>query len=484
MTCLWNAGLFLLPSPVHMLLQHHPIRHELHKEVRGDTAYLDGLRGIAALIVYFLHHGMIFDSTILLGYGPGLGDSLLHLPLLRIVRSGKAMVRVFFVLSGYVLTISPAKYMQEPEDAGRLHSCLAIGTVKRPLRLFLPPLAVTFLVMLLVAQGAHPTAQQLSTFPARLEIYTVIHQSTFALQILDWLGFVFFKLMNPWQWTESLFANMQDSYYGMHLWTIQTEFRCSIIVFMVLQILSIAKRQTSRWLLQLLLVAYCIAWSRWDVALFIVGMALSLADAAQNWRQSYSILDPVDSTIHEAIENLDYCEDTTSREVKLHKIQFRSLSTATFSTLVLLIGLWMLSYPDDKARHALGFELASQIISSADVWQSVGAVALLWSAGRLHCVQRWLSTKLLQYLGSLSFSLYLVHYPFLEILGWKLQLMCQVHVTGTVEEMGVPKSIAGLVGNGSGLLVVTTLLLYISDVAYRAIDLSSQRLSRWLVSTL
>ena len=64
---------------------------------------LDGLRGIAALSVYFSHLIGVFnfDST--------LFDSISNSPL-HIVWHGEGAVNLFFLLSGFVLTLPYIKY--------------------------------------------------------------------------------------------------------------------------------------------------------------------------------------------------------------------------------------------------------------------------------------------------------------------------------------------------------------------------------------
>lgn len=69
---------------------------------KGPTAYLDGLRGVAALIVYFYHSAVYpcFDR-LRRGYGATPQDTyFLQLPIVRVLHSGRASVAIFFVISG------------------------------------------------------------------------------------------------------------------------------------------------------------------------------------------------------------------------------------------------------------------------------------------------------------------------------------------------------------------------------------------------
>ncbi|KAJ5055163.1 acyltransferase 3, partial [Bipolaris maydis] len=433
---------------------------------RHKTLYLDGIRGIAALIVYIMHLSMVFDRTVLLGFIPGVSDAYYNVPVLRLFRSGKAMVRIFFVLSGYALTISPATFLDHPESIGKLHRSIATASLKRPFRLFVPPLATSFSVMLLVSMGLFPTAKQMEALPAHLPAQTVIHQSTWLLQLGDWLGFVVGKLTNAWDWPENLFVNENESYYGAHLWTIQTEFRCSMILFAVLTVLSSLRWPLARHIFAGIVNIYCVFWNRWDVSLFLSGMHLSLINAAQQ------------------LGSNDLLPAITRGPPPVYDSYKRSACMATlrravfgfYPFILLLAGLWMLSYPEEKADQALGFGFASRLCSNVDFWQSIGAIVVVFSIGKLDRVKSMLSSTPLLYLGALSFSLYLIHYPYLEMVGWNLHLLCREYISEAAYIAGMSTGAGMLIGNLIGFLLVTVGLVWLSDLTMRLVDNPSQRL--------
>ena len=114
------------------------------------TAYLDGLRGLAALMVYWMHHqvwarmGQPDGEALENGFGY---NGKRYFPCLPIVRTfftgGHIAVVVFFVISGYVLSAKPLHLIQAGELV-KLDENIASALFQRWARLYIPCMMTTF----------------------------------------------------------------------------------------------------------------------------------------------------------------------------------------------------------------------------------------------------------------------------------------------------------------------------------------------------
>ncbi|KAI4251796.1 MAG: hypothetical protein L6R42_008227 [Xanthoria sp. 1 TBL-2021] len=118
------------------------------------TSWLDGLCGVGALFV-FIHH---LSQIYLRGLRPGYGRSpeayhILQLPVLRIVFSGGAIVAIFFVIPGYVLSTKALLFARQGRHL-ELFENLASSAIHRGRRLIIPCIVSTFLTAMLAMTGA------------------------------------------------------------------------------------------------------------------------------------------------------------------------------------------------------------------------------------------------------------------------------------------------------------------------------------------
>ncbi|TGO81169.1 hypothetical protein BPOR_1302g00010 [Botrytis porri] len=75
-----------------------------------NVKWVDGLRGIASLLVVATHIARAFDPDLFLASsGEGIRPRLLQLPILRILPQGRIGVTIFSLVTGYVCALKPIR---------------------------------------------------------------------------------------------------------------------------------------------------------------------------------------------------------------------------------------------------------------------------------------------------------------------------------------------------------------------------------------
>lgn len=205
---------FLLPSFLHFTSSNST--DEKTSRPIHATAWLDGMRGVAALLVYIYHLSYsIHDVDTAWTYDGKQG--FLRLPLIRFFYNGHFMVAIFFVLSGYALSYKPVKQIRKQETQPLLEG-LASSVFRRWMRLFLPCFVSTLMIVALLRLGAYDWTRGIAYDQARLTFHRERHAERY-----ETLG----KQM--WAWTTAFFAfanpfTARDMPMDPHLWTISIEY--------------------------------------------------------------------------------------------------------------------------------------------------------------------------------------------------------------------------------------------------------------------
>lgn len=231
---------------------------------------LEGLRVIAAIIVVFYHAALIFYPGYFYGangtnpmFAPvqnmRFEDNLYQNPLSALL-SGTFAVGIFFVLSGFVLSIG---YFKKRES-----SVIVRMASKRYLRLMLPALASVMIGWTLISLGG-----------------AEIVKNAVAVTHSGWLAQLWLTPPNffdaIWQGTVAMFT-IGQVHYNPVLWTIHHELLGSFIIFGTALIFSSSRH---RWIVYAGLIF--ILANTWLLG-FILGMIL--ADLYVNKERFYEIL--------------------------------------------------------------------------------------------------------------------------------------------------------------------------------------------------
>ncbi|KAF2729803.1 hypothetical protein EJ04DRAFT_537624 [Polyplosphaeria fusca] len=425
-----------------------------NQKPQHPTAWLDGLRGVAAFFVFIYHFQHEFHKAYNWGYGGANPDKtgfvdhrLIQLPIIRLIFTGGPMVSIFWVLSGVSLSLKPIQ-LARSQDWARFFDTMFSSVFRRMLRLYIPVFVVQICVLLATLLGFYNHSFELSQdwpFAGTNEMRHEVFASATA-QISDWWKEMW-KFLNP-------FAPYRPK-YDPHLWTIPLEFRNSIILFATL--VGYAKlRPRVRMTLAGLLYTYLAVIDQGDVGLFIAGMGCA---------EFLVILD----------ENKGLLP--TSQGTSQLKQSKRSRISWT---VIYVFGLWLLSWPAWGGERTAGYEtiqaLTPSFINSPEMTYSRlgAAIALLGLCGASY-LRVPFETSLAVYLGKISFPLYIIHGPICHMIGEALVPFFWSFTGNETEiryELGVCLA----------FMVVAVIVIWLADVVMRVVDTPSVRFGRTLQS--
>lgn len=430
---LYGSILGVAKYALNALMPNYLYQSPSHGAGKEDKApresFLDGLRGYASLVVFISHFLDPFQPAKRFGYGYEQNFSILQLPIIRLLYSGVPMVAIFFIISGYALSHKPLLLIRSG-SWGQFSDTIASATFRRRIRLFLPTLATTFLVMLSTRLGFQDLAGY-STLPGVIEPRPRRFKSHYG-QLVDWCHFVVAELTNPWVWQRTDYA------YDSHLWTIPIEFRASMILFVFLTCVSRFKPRL-RLAISCALWAYCMWCDKWPVALFICGMC--------------------------------FADISLGSRPQLHRT--KSYRRLFYTLPLLMLGLFLLSFPIRNGNKTPGYIWLSLVTQNHTSWHTIGAMLAFLVLHNSVELQSVFITPFSEYLGKISYALYLVHGPALHSFGY-----------GTVSFIwsifGKETMIQYQGGLFLGFVLVASVVFWWSDVFERLVDRPTVQLARWL----
>ena len=425
------------------------------------TAYLDGLRGFAAFLVYIHHHELwahgaanyanaaVFENAF--GWHGQFSFATFY-GVRNFFTGGHMAVAVFYVISGYVLSAKPLALLQAG-DHGKLSENLGSAFFRRWFRLYIP-LVVTTLVYVTswhVLGYWNPICEPKKTLREELWNWYV-----------EFKNFSFLFKEGP-VWVT----------YNTHLWSIPLEMRGSIITFAAYLALSRATTK-ARLLCQVMLIIYFMyIVDGFYGSLFIAGMMQC---------------------------DLDLLSKRSDGSFPRWLRRAERYKTFIYYHLF-IVSMFLAGVPSQTAElkdlranpgwYWLSFLKPQAVYDPKWFYLFFAANILVACTPRMGWLKRFFESRFCQFLGRVSFSLYLVHGPILATVGDRIYHAVgyvrpfadsQKHMAKWTNIFPLPK--VGPMGLEVAFLVPHIVLLpltfWVADVVTRAVDEPSVKFASWL----
>ncbi|KAH8681671.1 acyltransferase family-domain-containing protein [Xylariales sp. PMI_506] len=373
-----------------------------------DTKWVDGFRGIVALLIVSSYMVLCFTPATLVTYytdsDPTKSPSLFQFPFLHLTSAGHAWVAIFFVLLGFVNSLKPLQLARSDQKSAAFMRA-AVSSVRRIFRLVLPASLATCICWLVCQLGMYERARHADPQAWWLSAYTPKMSANWPLALRD-LGL---SLLSTW-------LTPEGNVYDQPQW---------VLTYLL---------QGSHMVLTALLMTINLK-PAWRILLLV---SFSLLSININRLSGEPLVGPT------VFAGMGLAELATS-DVPLRLAPYSYL----LSPPLALVGLVIMSFPLEEyaGRAVWSNELLvwgrAYLSSGAQeelrrAWGSLGVVLLMLAIMLWPHARRLLSAKPLTWLGRLSFPMYLLHGTFMQsLLAWMVLKQepqkFQVDTKGTTE---------------------------------------------------
>jgi peptidoglycan/LPS O-acetylase OafA/YrhL len=429
-------------------------RHGKDRQIHR-TSFLDGMRGVAALIVVINHHCMnyprYFQEPFSLGPFEKGENSMdftnpMQLPIVRIGITGGAMVPIFFVISGYVLSFRQIR-MIRAHAYDTLGNSLFSSAFRRPFRLFLPSIAGIVLFQVTNELGLNPLWGKELNKGWLKPLPTILWS---ILMLFDGIW-----LITP----------EKHGTFLQQLWTIPMEFLGSMVVFMMLVVTSRLKESWRRTcIIACMLISHFTG--HWAVATFLAGMLIAeLESVTEDQHPRSPKLEPMKTEFDPDVNE--------TREVLFNGFWLANL----------IMGLLLAGWPEahfhrDPILSLLPYITPNHLVGRPQIkwfWLGIAAVQIVWCIFYSPKLQKIFTTRIALYLGEISYAVYIVHYHITLVVGPRIHN----YANGIFGKERSSHS-SQLIAVSFELVVILLVVFWEADLFHRFIDRPCVRFAKWV----
>ena len=421
-------GYALTPTLVRSLVWHE----QSTPPKKFPTSYLNGLRGLTAIKVFTFHYTFVYSDF---GFQPwGVDDRhkhVLELPIIRYFYSGFTS-HVFFGIAGYLTSLRLFQLL-EKNDANtrsKILQNISGSLFRRAFRLYLPVFLITLITTTYIHLGFYehnrPFILDRKLFPGEWYEPKPNMAETWSAQLAHWCHEMF-------DLTNIVTEQTVYPYHDQHLWSILSEMRASLHLYAVLVAVAQCKKHI-RIVFMLFIAFMYFLWNHWEIWVYILGAVVAQADLLlterdQEERETLVMERQVNGSIdHEKPLPQPQLSKPLHEFPHIHISKYNSQIRSAIRWLAFLIAFYFLSYPIDGSRdYAPGYIWLNRMIPEWMVrkdkfYPNIGTALLILLLARSNPdISKWrraLTSHYPQYLGKISFALYLVHGPLMHSFGY------------------------------------------------------------------
>ena len=445
------------------------------------TSYLNGLRGVTAVKVFTFHYSFVYSDF---GFQPwGVDDRhkhFLELPVIRYFYSGFTS-HVFFGIAGYLTALRIFQQLDCHDSASHSKVLLNISgsLFRRALRLYLPVFIITFITATYIHCGYYESNRAFildheKLFPGdwyepKPEMY-----ATWAEQLGHWCHGMF-------DLTNIVSEHTVYPYHDQHLWSILSEMRASLHLYGIL-IAVVQCRKHVRIMVMGFLAFMYFLWNHWETWVYILGAIVAQIDLLlTQWdkeeRESMQIEKDMNGHAVEPGPEPRVSQPTREWPTMRTPTAAHDHTRSAIRWLAFLLAFYLLSYPIDGARdYAPGYIYLNRLIPDwmmrkDKFYPNIGtAIFILLLARSDPDTSRWrraLTSPIPQYLGKISFALYLVHGPIMHAIGYLIpHKICWFRGTELISLRDLPWALTIF----AGWAITLVLSLWAADVWTREVE--------------
>ncbi|KAL3478446.1 acyltransferase 3 [Aspergillus californicus] len=357
--------------------------------VKGDprksVKWIDGLRGIASFLVVLTHLARAWDYDL---FSPRDSEDkaprLLQLPVFRIPWQGRLGVTIFAFLTGYVCALKPVKLSR---NGNMLGAFTAVGksAFRRPPRLILPATLALIISWAMAQCGAFITANRSDCSWCRYAAPDL--KASFGEEVLS----LFQNFLSTW--TTGYMA------YDDHQWALLPLLLTSMLVY-------------------ILTCATMFMRFRWRLFVYLM-MALYFHQNAAKTTETFQLQGVYGMFLSDLSYEVSFQEFLTKWKWPRRVV----------AVILTAIGLFVCGYPGENpewstwssAMHKAAKYIFPPEVNIGRRYSALGVDLIIFAIYISPSVKEFLSNRLLLWLGTQSFAVYLVHGTLLRtVLCWML----------------------------------------------------------------